>query len=289
MVIELTPAERKLDLEKALRDVEELSAHPDMPLAALLALGVCRATTRVALWLREALLASADGQRVQNEEIERLGERLSQQIHRANCLGEFARACQEQAKSLQEKHDKVLAALTEALEGKWGWQEQAEALEEKCDKLLDDLNFIKGERDKLVSEIENGSYCSDTPFDDALNDMSYYHFERLESLTEEPSKDDPFRHVALAEKHGLGLDAFPIFAVEETLRSDDMGSYESWRKIAHAALLAMSYLRPRFYEAEESLAAAEDADCEDLENECERDNSDEIWKAIAEAKVAEAS
>lgn len=212
MKIELTPAEQRLDLEKALRDIEELRGSPDMPPTTLLALYMAWMVTRVALWTRAALVEALDGKRA---------------------------ACEE-AHYIDAKYRKALAEL----EG-----------------MRHDMADVKGERDKFLAEIENGPFAGGSPFDDALNELAYHHYDQLESLTEEPSKDDPFRHQAISNRHGLGLDAFPLIEVEKTLRSADMGSYQAWRKIAHAAVLAMSYLRPLYEENGQEI--------EDIENECD--------------------
>ncbi len=155
------------------------------------------------------------------------------------------------------------AALTQALDGKRAACEEADRLKEQLDKVLDHLNFVKGERDKLAAEIENWSFGPATAFSEALQSIGDYHDKLIRDAVGQPVDiDDPFDHQALSDKHGMPLDSYPLMEVEKVLRDEDMGSVPSWRKIAHQAVLALSYLRPKLSEEHEAglLESTSDAD-----------------------------
>lgn len=104
-------------------------------------------------------------------------------------LGQVARRAIRAAIHYKSRHEELLAQQSAG-------NEEADKLKEQLDKVIDDLNYVKGERDKLADEIEDYSFRTATPFDHALQTIAEFHQQKLRdrcSVHRDCPVDDPFQ------------------------------------------------------------------------------------------------
>lgn len=132
------------------------------------------------------------------------------------------------------------AMASEAAAAKAAACEEADRLKQQLDTVLGDLNDITKDRDELASEVNDIEWSLTTPFEQAMFALEGYHDALLAEISGYQA-GDPFGHMAVAKKHEMAEDSFPLIEIEAALGSDKPRDTLFWTEVAHQAVLALSY------------------------------------------------